>query len=231
MSTDGRSAIADEPVRLRAERVHSVEQVTTRSATGRNSRGSAGGARSPNGRGTHAQTNLVRLPDALGFAAAASWAAASPLRTARWSSRADWLPTRPCWSAAVGLGLAAIQIGISLGARVVGVDPFPAARAAAEQLGARTASTIAEARALVDGAHVAVDAYGSAESAEAAYASLRKRGRHIQVGLLAGAAAFPRLNLGRAITEELEIRGSHGMAAHEYPAMLARIAAGDPIRE
>ena len=73
----------------------------------------------------------------------------------------------------------------------------------------------------------ALDAYGSAESAEAAYASLRKRGRHIQVGLLAGAAAFPRLDLGRAIAEELEIRGSHGMAAHDYPAMLARIAAGD----
>jgi alcohol dehydrogenase len=107
------------------------------------------------------------------------------------------------------------------------VDPFPAARAAAEQLGAQTASNAAEGRAFVEGAHVAVDACGSAESAEAAYASLRKRGRHIQVGLLAGAAAFPRLNLGRAIADELEIRGSHGMAAHEYPAMLARIAAGD----
>ena len=177
---------------------------------------------------THAQTNLVRLPDALGFAEAASLGCrfATAYRAVVVQGRlaaGETLLVSGCG----GLGLAAIQIGISLGARVVGVDPFPAARAAAEQLGARTAPAATEARALVEGAHVAVEAYGSAESAEAAYASLRKRGRHIQVGLLAGAAAFPRLDLGRAIAEELEIRGSHGMAAHEYPAMLARIAAGD----
>lgn len=177
---------------------------------------------------THAQTNLVRLPDALGFAEAASLGCrfATAYRAVVVQGRlatGETLLVSGCG----GLGLAAIQIGVSLGARVVGVDPFPAARAAAERLGARTASTAAEARALIDGAHVALDAYGSAESAEAAYASLRKRGRHIQVGLLAGAAAFPRLDLGRAIAEELEIRGSHGMAAHDYPAMLARIAAGD----
>jgi alcohol dehydrogenase len=177
---------------------------------------------------THARTNLVRLPNALGFAEAASLGCrfATAYRAVVVQGRlavGETLLVSGCG----GLGLAAIQIGVSLRARVVGVDPFPAARAAAERLGARTASTAAEARALVDGAHVAVDAYGSAESAEGAYASLRKRGRHIQVGLLAGAAAFPRLDLGRAIAEELEIRGSHGMAAHEYPAMLDRIAAGD----
>jgi alcohol dehydrogenase len=177
---------------------------------------------------THAQTNLVRLPDALGFAEAASLGCrfATAYRAVIVQSRLSTGETQLV-SGCGGLGLAAIQIGVSLGARVIGVDPFPAARAAAERLGARTASTAAEARALVDGAHVALDAYGSAESAEAAYASLRKRGRYIQVGLLAGAAAFPRLDLGRAIAEELEIRGSHGMAAHEYPAMLARITAGD----
>ena len=142
---------------------------------------------------THAQTNLVRLPDALGFAEAASLGCrfATAYRAVVVQGRlaaGETLLVSGCG----GLGLAAIQIGVSLRARVVGVDPFPAARAAAEQLGARTASTAAEARALVAGAHVALDAYGSAESAEAAYASLRKRGRHIQVGLLAGAAAFPR---------------------------------------
>ena len=125
------------------------------------------------------------------------------------------------------MGLSAIQIGLASGARVVGVDPHPAARAAAEELGAWSVATVDEARAEVGGAHVAVDAYGSADSAAAAYASLGKRGRHIQVGLLVGEAAYPRLDLARAIAEELEIRGSHGMAAHEYPEMLARIAAGE----
>jgi len=32
--------------------------------------------------------------------------------------------------------------------------------------------------------------------------------------------------MGRAIAEELEIYGSHGMPAHDYPAMLALVASG-----
>ena len=177
---------------------------------------------------TRARTNLVRLPDALGFAAAASLGCrfATAYRAVVVQGRliaGETLMVHGCG----GLGLAAVQIGVSLGARVVAVDPFPAARDAAERLGARSASTATEARDLVGGAHVALDAYGSAESAAAAYSCLRKRGRHIQVGLLVGAAAFPRLDLGRAIADELEIRGSHGMAAHDYPGMLARIAAGE----
>ena len=177
---------------------------------------------------TRAQTNLVRLPPGLDFAAAAALGCrfATAHRAVVTQARlaaGETLVVHGCG----GVGLSAIQIGAALGARVVGVDPSPAARAAAEQLGARSAATAEEARAQVGGAHVAVDAYGSAESATAAYASLGTRGRHIQVGLLVGEAAFPRLDLARAITEELEIRGSHGMAAHEYPAMLARIAAGD----
>ena len=38
--------------------------------------------------------------------------------------------------------------------------------------------------------------------------------------------------MDRVIAWELEVYGSHGMAAHEYPAMLARIASGDarPVR-
>lgn len=177
---------------------------------------------------TRAQTNLIRLPDGLGFAAAASLGCrfATAYRAVLTQGRlvaGETLVVHGCG----GVGLSAIQIGLAVGAQVVGVDPYPAARAAAERLGARSATTVVEARGQVGGAHVAVDAYGSAVSAAAAYASLGKRGRHIQVGLLMGDAAFPRLDLARAIAEELEIRGSHGMPAHEYPAMLARIAAGE----
>ena len=32
--------------------------------------------------------------------------------------------------------------------------------------------------------------------------------------------------MGRAIAEELEIYGSHGMPAHDYPGMLALVASG-----
>jgi alcohol dehydrogenase len=177
---------------------------------------------------TRAETNLVRLPDVLDFAAAASLGCrfATAYRAVVDQGRlaaGETLLVSGCG----GLGLAAIQIGIAVGAQVVGVDPFPAARAAAEELGARSAATAAEARDLVGGAHLALDAYGSAESAVTAYGSLGKRGRYVQVGLLTGRAAYPQLDLGRAIAEELEIRGSHGMAAHAYPALLARVVAGE----
>ena len=82
------------------------------------------------------------------------------------------------------------------------------------------------------GAHVSLDALGSAATATASILSLRRRGRHVQVGLLLGADAAAPLPMGRVIAWELELYGSHGMAAHEYPAMLARIASGalDPAR-
>jgi alcohol dehydrogenase len=75
------------------------------------------------------------------------------------------------------------------------------------------------------GAHLSLDALGSEETALASIACLRPRGRHVQVGLLPG-RAFP-VPLARVLADELELRGSHGMAAHEYPAMLARIASGE----
>jgi alcohol dehydrogenase len=82
------------------------------------------------------------------------------------------------------------------------------------------------------GAAVSLDALGSRATATASILSLRRRGRHVQVGLLLGADTAPPLPMGRVIGWELEVYGSHGMAAHEYPAMLARIASGelDPSR-
>jgi alcohol dehydrogenase len=56
--------------------------------------------------------------------------------------------------------------------------------------------------------------------------SLRKRGRHVQIGLLAGDQANPPLPMGRVIGWELELYGSHGMAAHAYPEMFEMIASG-----
>lgn len=42
-----------------------------------------------------------------------------------------------------------------------------------------------------------------------------------------GQASTPPLPMDRVTAYELEIYGSHGMAAHEYPAMLSMIANGD----
>jgi alcohol dehydrogenase len=55
---------------------------------------------------------------------------------------------------------------------------------------------------------------------------LRKRGRHVQVGLLLGDQSAPRIPMSRVVANELELLGSHGMQAHRYGAMLAMVESG-----
>jgi alcohol dehydrogenase len=73
------------------------------------------------------------------------------------------------------------------------------------------------------GVHLSVDAIGHEDVVAASVAGLRKHGRHVQVGLL---PEPPRVPMGAVITGELQLLGSHGMAAHAYPQMLALVAAG-----
>jgi D-arabinose 1-dehydrogenase-like Zn-dependent alcohol dehydrogenase len=77
-----------------------------------------------------------------------------------------------------------------------------------------------------DGAQVSIDALGSIETCQNSIRSLRKRGRHVQVGLMLAADDTPPVPMATVIAAELEIVGSHGMAAHDYPTMLAEITAG-----
>ena len=79
---------------------------------------------------------------------------------------------------------------------------------------------------------MSLDAVGSAATAVASVLGLRRRGRHVQVGLLFGADATPPLPMDRVVAQELEIYGSHGMAAHDYPALLDLVRSGrvDPQR-
>jgi alcohol dehydrogenase len=148
----------------------------------------------------------------------------------------EWVAVFGCG----GVGLSAVMIARALGARPIAVDLRPGARALALELGAEVAldgSAGAEVVAAIHdltsgGADLTCDALGSAQTAADALRSLRTNGRHVQVGLLAGAEAEPRLPLHLLIGRELTIVGSHGMAAHAYPRMLAMIADGrlDPAR-
>ncbi len=70
------------------------------------------------------------------------------------------------------------------------------------------------------GAHVSIDAFGSASAATASVYSLRRRGRHAQAGLLLGDQAQPPFPMGRVVGWELSLHGTHGLAACDYPAML-----------
>jgi alcohol dehydrogenase len=126
------------------------------------------------------------------------------------------------------------MIASALGARVVAVDVAAGALSLASELGAAKSVAggvgvdVAEAvvAATGGGAHVSIDALGSAVTAVNSVRCLRRRGRHVQVGLLLGPAATPPIPMDEVIPRELEIYGSHGMPARDYPAMMSMIADG-----
>jgi alcohol dehydrogenase len=171
-----------------------------------------------------ADTNLVRLPDTVDFVSAAALGCrfATAFRALRG-------PLPPGSTVAVfgcgGVGLSVVMIAVALGARVLAVDPSPEACALAESLGATIVDGV------VDEADVALDAYGSAATALASVRSLRRGGRHVQVGLMLGADAAAPLPWDLVVARELQIAGSHGMAAADYPPMLEMVASGQlPVR-
>ena len=185
-----------------------------------------------------ADLNLVRLPDVVDFVTAASLGCrfATAFRALTAHGRVepgDWLAVHGCG----GVGLSAVMVGAALAARVVAIDVSPAALERAQQVGAEVlvdardlggSADVAERVREVTGggAHVSLDALGSPGTAVASVLGLRRRGRHVQVGLLLGEASTPPLPMDRVVAQELEVYGSHGMAAHEYPAMLAMIEDG-----
>ncbi len=71
-----------------------------------------------------------------------------------------------------------------------------------------------------------MDALGSTVTCFNSISCLRKRGRHVQVGLMVGDHSNAAIPWDRVIAAELEIRGSHGMQAFEYGNMLQMILAG-----
>jgi D-arabinose 1-dehydrogenase-like Zn-dependent alcohol dehydrogenase len=180
-----------------------------------------------------ADLNVVPLPDGLDFVTAASlgcrFATSYRALTVHGRVRAgDWVAVHGCG----GVGLSAVMIATALGARVVAVDVSPPALRLAGELGAEVlveggpdaVRRIVEATG--GGAAVSLDAVGTSPTAVASVSSLRPRGRHVQVGLLLGEHATPPLPMGLVVARELEILGSHGMAASDYPAMLDLVASG-----
>lgn len=183
----------------------------------------------------YADINLVRLPDEMRFETAASLGCrfATSFRAIvdqGQVAEGQWVAVHGCG----GVGLSAIMIARALGANVLAVDISDEKLALARELGAAasidatTVSNVAEAvRDLTDGGtHVSVDAIGNAAACFNSIASLRKRGKHIQVGLMVEDDHNPRVPMGAVVANELEMLGSHGMQAHRYTEMLAMITAG-----
>ncbi|WP_325605145.1 alcohol dehydrogenase catalytic domain-containing protein [Nocardioides sp.] len=181
-----------------------------------------------------ADTNLVAVPESVDFTTAASLGCRFATAYRALVGRARLLEGE--WVTVVGaggVGLSTVMIACALGGRVVAVDRNPEALAVAADLGAEhvlladSSNVPAAVAALTGGgSHVAVDAVGSEQTCADAILSLRRRGRHVQVGLLPPMGGHPRVPMERVIGWELDVLGSHGMAAADYPDMLALIEQG-----
>lgn len=181
-----------------------------------------------------ADTNLVAVPDEVDLATAAGLGCRFATAYRALVARARVLEGE--WVSVVGaggVGLSAVMVARALGARVVVVDRHPGALALAAGLGAEH-TVLADGRdvpaAVTDltggGSHVSVDAVGTEQTFADAVLGLRRRGRHVQVGLLPETDGPPRAQMGRVVAWELDLLGSHGMAAADYPEMMALVAAG-----
>lgn len=183
----------------------------------------------------HADVNLVRLPDELSFVDAAILgcrfitAYRAVVQQGRIAA-GDWLAVHGCG----GVGLSAIMIAHAAGANVLAVDIDDAKLDLARRVGATAvlnATQLDNVPAAVrdrtrGGAHVSLDALGSTVTCRNSILGLRKRGRHVQVGLMLGEHSLPPLPMGPVIANELEILGSHGLQAHQMPPLLEMAAAG-----
>ncbi len=191
----------------------------------------------------YAEVNLVALPDEISYDTAAAlgcrFATAYRAVTAVGAVRpGEWLAVFGCG----GVGLSVVMIAAALGARVIAVDTNPAALSLATRHGAQytmladgsadgrsgnggSGDDVAEqiTQLTGGGAAVTMDAIGAESVVQTALASLKPRGRHVQLGLLPDRV---RLDLSFLAFRELSWLGSHGMAAHDYPAMLELVRSG-----
>lgn len=183
----------------------------------------------------HADVNLVAIPEGMTYDTAASLGCrfATAFRAVVRQGRVaagEWVAVHGCG----GVGLSAVMIAAASGARVVAVDVTQEALELAARFGAAHRVNATEmpdvayaVRELTGGgAHLSLDALGSPATCAASVNSLRRRGRHVQVGLLPSPDGTTPVPLARAVALELELLGSHGMPAHAYPGMLALVASG-----
>ena len=188
-----------------------------------------------------ADLNVIALPEDMSFATAASLGCrfATSFRAVvdqGKTSAGQWLAVHGCG----GVGLSAVMIANAVGANVIAVDIDDKKLALAKEMGAVAAinsTAVADVSESVmeiskGGVHVSLDALGNPITCFNSIKNLRRRGKHVQVGLMLADHATPQVPMAKIIGQELEVLGSHGMQAHRYDAMLAMVQSGklDPAR-
>jgi D-arabinose 1-dehydrogenase-like Zn-dependent alcohol dehydrogenase len=185
---------------------------------------------------TAADLNCIRLPEGVDTLSAAALGCRymTGYRAVVHQGRVQpgqWVAVHGCG----GVGLSAVQIAAAMDAMVVAVDVFNNKLAKARDEGAvvtinaRGLSPEKVGQAVRDatggGVHVSIDALGRAFTVLQSIQSLRKRGRHIQVGLTSqeerGQIAIP---IDTLITGEWEVVGSKGNPHPNYAELLALVA-------
>jgi alcohol dehydrogenase len=183
----------------------------------------------------YAENNLVKLPNTMAFETAASLGCRfiTSFRAIVHQGRLqadEWVAVHGCG----GVGLSAIMIAKALDAMVIAIDINEEKLALAKSIGAdlmvNATGAVEVAEAVKElshgGVHLSIDALGSKETCYNSIKNLRKQGRHIQVGILAGDQLDPPIPMADVIANELEILGSHGMQASRYPAIFKIIDEG-----
>jgi alcohol dehydrogenase len=181
----------------------------------------------------YADLNLVRLPEGMSYESAASLGCRF---TTAYRALVQLAELRAGETLAVfgcgGVGLSAILIAKALSARTIAIDVDPTKLELARSVGADHALDARGEREVAahvveltgGGADVSIDALGSSLTLRQSLESLRKRGRHVQVGLMVGEGAETPLPMGRVIANELVLLGSHGISARAYPDVLELIS-------
>ena len=183
-----------------------------------------------------ADFNLVPLPGSLGFETAAAMGCRVTTAYRALTDRAslspgEWLAVYGCG----GVGTSAIMIAKALGANVIGIDINRLALKKAMEVGAdiildptKCKNIWQEVRELTKGGvDVSLDALGQEVTFQNSLRSLRKLGRHIQIGMPVSNNTIVSLPLLELVySRQLKIIGTRGMAASGFSSLMTMINNG-----
>lgn len=153
--------------------------------------------------------NLHRLPDTLPMDAATALAISYPTSYGGlvWRARLEAGETLLVHGAAGGVGLAAVEIGVALGAKVIGVASSEAKRAVIEERGAVAidgSDLKNQVMAISDGVDVVYDPVGG-DLARETLSCLRPDGRLVSIGYAAG--GIPEIGYNILLVKNISVMG------------------------
>ncbi|MBI78905.1 MAG: alcohol dehydrogenase [Gammaproteobacteria bacterium] len=173
----------------------------------------------------HADTNVVKLPDEIDFVSAATLGcrfttAYRAVMSQGKIRQGEWISIYGCG----GVGLSAVVVAALAGANIIAIDVDDTKLSVARSLGAHyviDATLEADvADAVIElskgGTHLSIDAVGNRRVLVNSIRSLRKSGRHVQVGLFSNEEKNQTVPLDLVVSKELELIGSHGIQASKF---------------